>query len=69
MVSIDKYMQVRVLVKNIADRHFEKGIDNYIVARNHKGGLWYYGAYKSEERALEVAKELENGVVLIVEKG
>jgi hypothetical protein len=26
--------------------------------------LWYYGTYETEERANEVALELENGVVL-----
>ena len=63
------YLQSSVLVKNIANRAFQQGINNYVVARAYMGELWYYGAYKSEERALEVAKELENGVVLIVEKG
>lgn len=63
------YLQASVLVKNIANRTLKQGINNHVVARAYMGELWYYGAYKSEERALEVAKELENGVVLIVEKG
>jgi len=39
----------------------------FVVARQDCGNLWYYGTYDDYRRALEVACDLENGVVLEVE--
>jgi len=38
----------------------------WVVARrdDFTAELWYYGTYDTEERAYEVAQELDNGVVL-----
>lgn len=38
----------------------------WVVARrdDFTAELWYYGTYKTEERAYDVAQELDNGVVL-----
>ncbi len=38
--------------------------DGFIVARPNNSNLWYYGCYQSEERAIEVAYMLGNGVVM-----
>ena len=38
--------------------------NGFIVARTNNSNLWYYGCYLSEERAIEVAHMLGNGVVL-----
>ena len=39
---------------------------NFMVARLVENDLWYYGLYETRDRAKEVAKELENGLVLEV---
>lgn len=39
---------------------------NYVVAMAVDGEMWYYGCYDSEERAIEVAKEV-SGVVLLTQ--
>ena len=38
----------------------------WVVARrdDFTAELWYYGTYKTEQRAYDVAQELDNGVVL-----
>lgn len=36
----------------------------FVVARLVDGKLWYYGSYESEERAEEVRREFENGIIL-----
>lgn len=41
--------------------------DRFMVARGVDGEMWYYGMYETYERALEVADELTNGVVLEVD--
>lgn len=38
------------------------GASGYIVARVWNGKLWFYGAYEGEERAKNVAKEVD-GIV------
>ena len=38
--------------------------NGFIVVRPDNSNLWYYGCYLSEERAIEVAHILGNGVVL-----
>jgi len=35
----------------------------YIVAREHADAMWYWGAFRKEEDALECAREI-NGVVI-----
>ena len=43
-----------------------EGKTGFIVARrdDYTAKLWYYGRYDTEARAYEVAKELDNGIVL-----
>ena len=53
--SKDVYMKVKV--NNVTE-----GEEKFVVARVLEGELWYYGRYP-EQRAVEVAKEIE-GVVL-----
>lgn len=38
----------------------------WVVARrdDYTAELWYYGTYETEERATNIALELENGIVL-----
>lgn len=36
----------------------------YMVVRNIDAELWYYGEYEDEEKAIEVARKLDNGLVL-----
>ena len=40
--------------------------NGWVVARrdDYTAALWYYGTYSTEERAQEVAQELDNAVVL-----
>lgn len=40
--------------------------NGWMVARrdDYTAELWYYGTYETEERAENVALELENGIVL-----
>lgn len=43
-------------------------INGFMVARRATDGqLWYYGIYGSEKRARNVAEEIGNGLILIVE--
>lgn len=61
------YLQVGVFVKNCPFSIIEnENEDNFMVARLVDSELWCYGLYATWERAEEVAKELENGVVLEV---
>lgn len=53
--SKDVYMKVKV--NNVTE-----GEEKFVVARISDGELWYWGRY-NEEKAKEVAKEIE-GVVL-----
>lgn len=53
--SKDVYMKVKV--NNVTE-----GEEKFVVARVSDGELWYWGRY-NEEKAKEVAKEIE-GVVL-----
>ncbi len=39
-------------------RNARNGVSGYIVASVCDCELWFYGAYESEERAKEVAKEI-----------
>ena len=39
--------------------------EGYVVARLDNTDLWYYGTYKTPKRAVEVAKALVNGVVVV----
>ena len=61
-------MRVSVTVHNVpanVERSLEPG---YIVARYVDGDLWYYGFYEDVDRAVLVASELGNGLVLEVNK-
>ena len=55
-------MKAEVKINNMPRTMNEK----YIVARRdeHTARLWYYGNYDTEERALEVALEIRNGIVV-----
>lgn len=54
-------MLVKVNVRNMPCNRIHG--EEWIVARPNNTDLWYYGAYTSEQRAVEVAQEVE-GVVL-----
>ncbi len=55
-------MKVDAKIKNMPEKIVNSG---FIVARRADDALlWYYGIYKTEEKALEVARELDNGIVL-----
>lgn len=62
------FLKVRAFVNNCPVSIIENE-DNVMVARLVDSELWYYGMYATWERAEEVAKELENRVVLEVENG
>lgn len=57
---------MKVLINNIDSKHLEK----YVVARFDESShqLWFYGSYKTEERANEVLRELWNGLIVINEE-
>lgn len=63
--------RVNVNVNNMPDFNdgFAEPGKYYVVARvdERTRELWYYGTYSVEEKAYEVAKEIRNGVVLIME--
>jgi hypothetical protein len=59
---MNNVIDVKVNVNNMP-AHPVKG---FVVARCVMGSLWYYGTYETEERANDVAFELENGVVMLV---
>lgn len=40
-----------------------KNCEKYIVARVDQGHLWYYGSWDDEDKAYEVAVELDGVVV------
>ena len=62
------YLKARLFVKNCPVNVIRSG-ETVMVARLVDSELWYYGLYATWKRAQEVAKELENGVVLEVEDG
>ena len=57
-----RVIEAKVGVNNMP-AHPTKG---FMVARCVMGSLWYYGTYDTQEKACNVAYELENGVVLFV---
>ena len=59
------FLTVRTFVKNCPVNVIRSG-ETVMVARLVDSELWYYGLYATWKRAQEVAKELENGVVLEV---
>lgn len=56
----DRHIKANVFVMNMPR---EKQV-GFIVARQHRGRLWFYGNYESEDRAYEIADEIGNGVVV-----
>ena len=62
------FLTVRTFIKNCPVSIIENE-DKVMVARLVDSELWYYGMYATWDRAKEVAKELENGVILEVEDG
>lgn len=58
---MDVRIEVEVEILNMPETIEKPG---FIVARLNNSNLWYYGCYLSEERAIEVAHILGNGVVL-----
>ena len=42
--------------------------EGYVVARVDDTELWYYGTYETQERAVEVAKYLGNGIIVIAKE-
>lgn len=64
---MDGIVNAKVSVKNLPDKPLGTG---YLVVRVCNLMLWYYGFYDSFERALIVADEIGNGIVLgVVSKG
>ena len=61
-------LNVKAFIRNIPP--IERRRSGWIVARrdDFTSMLWYYGTYDTQERALDVATELDNGVVLNYEK-
>ena len=59
----DREIHVIANIMNMPKGQVSK-LDDFIVVRQHKTKLWYYGAYTTRLRAEEAASELENGVVL-----
>lgn len=60
------YLRVSLFVKNCPVSIIESE-STVMVARLVDNELWYYGLYDTWERAKEVAKELENGVVFEID--
>ena len=54
---------VTAKIKNIPD-NFDLGSIGWMVVRRMDTGLWYYGFYENEEKANQVAIEINNGVVV-----
>lgn len=50
------------MVAKVKIENARRGASGYIVARVWNCKLWFYGAYESEDRAEEVAKEVD-GIV------
>lgn len=42
--------------------------EGYVVARLNNTDLWYYGTYETPTRAVDVAKMLGNGVVVVAKE-
>lgn len=57
-------IKCRAMVRNIPEDVATGKRQGYIVARVDRGVMWYYGCYESDARAMEVAEELGNGIVL-----
>lgn len=50
-------------INNMPD-HIEEDGSYLVVRRDFDGKLWYYGKYKTRDRAETVAVEINNGLVL-----
>ena len=59
---INEVIEVRVMIHNLP----QTARPGYMVVRRdeYTADLWYYGTFETEERAFEVAQELDNGIVL-----
>lgn len=58
---------VRTEILNMSDRWADKDRrGQFLVARQDRGRLWYYGTYEKHERAEQAALEIGNGIVLEV---
>lgn len=63
---IKAYLKTHLFVKNCPVSIIESE-STVMVASLVDGELWYYGLYNTWERAKEVAKELENGVIFEID--
>ena len=62
------FLTIRTFVKN-CPVNIIVSEDRVMVARLVDSELWFYGLYATWDRAAEVVKELENGVILEVDNG
>lgn len=57
---MNKELEGKVIVNNVPP--YAEGL--YIVAMASYGELWFYGAWENEADAEDVAKGMENGIVV-----
>ena len=57
---MNKELEGKVIVNNVPP--YAEGL--YIVAMASYGELWFYGAWENEADAEDVAKGIENGIVV-----
>lgn len=53
-------VDVKVVIHNLPEQIGA----GWLVVRDTRDALWYYGTYEDEQRALEVAEDIGNGIVL-----
>lgn len=56
----------KIIMKNVPESVLNGSRKGFVVARVDLTNLWYYGCYETYDRALTVASELGNGVVIEV---
>lgn len=66
-MQLSAYLNIKNLPEDIGRLYRKDYRNKYIVARRvEDASLWYYGTYDTLDRAIEVAKEIQNGIVLRV---
>lgn len=62
-------VKCNAIIRNIPEDIVRGTRRGFIVVRVDRAVMWYYGCYESDARAMEVAEELGNGIVLSTNLG
>lgn len=62
-------IKCNAIIRNIPEDVVRGTRRGFIVVRVDRAVMWYFGCYETDSRAMEVAEELGNGIVLFTNLG